>query len=109
MRFLSSTNADLAANNAATTDQLADAISSGSINIAKGGEIVFFGCNNDAIASHLSYNLTERGRGDIRVTGATGSVSPTRGERSATTNRGYSFNTYQNASYVSSTRTRSYR
>lgn len=92
---------------AATTAELADAIAGESINIARGGEIVFFGCNTDALASHLSSNLAARGRGDIRVTGAVGNTSE-QGRR-ATTDRGNNFNTYRDATLERSTRTRSYQ
>jgi hypothetical protein len=62
------------AGGAATAEELASAIVDGSINLARNAEITFFGCNSDALASHLSFILNADGRGDIFVTGASGNV-----------------------------------
>lgn len=56
---------------------LANAILRGDINIAQGGEIRFYGCYTDALASELQWNLTHVANGatarpDIRVTGFQG-------------------------------------
>ena len=58
---------------ATTVEYLAEKILSGSINIAENGEITFWGCSTDAMASHLQWMLKEK-RPDIKVTGAVGEV-----------------------------------
>jgi hypothetical protein len=55
-------------------EELAQAILMREINIANGGEIVFYGCFTDSIASHLAWHLKDQ-RPDIKVTGSNGSVS----------------------------------
>jgi RHS repeat-associated protein len=57
------------------TNDFVSAILDGRINIANGGEIVLWGCNSDAMASHIQFLLNAGKRGDIRVTGATGKVT----------------------------------
>ena len=61
-----------------SAENFVQAIVSGEINIANGGEIVFYGCFTDAIASHVAWILGDNGRSDIRVTGSNGSVSMAR-------------------------------
>lgn len=96
---------------------MADAIANGSINIEQGGGINYFGCNGDAFASHLSYDLGQRGRGDISVTGATNYVMEM-GGRAFADKRTYGlsegkpgvFNTYKAGKFVSNGgRTKSYK
>jgi YD repeat-containing protein len=92
---------------AATVADLANAIGSGSINIALGGSINFFGCQQDDIASHLSYLLTRyHNRGDISVTGGTGDVTVYTGIGRAGTGR---LNTYRYGSFQGSSVTRRFR
>jgi hypothetical protein len=85
---------------------LAGKIISGSINIANNARITIFACNQDtqitalsAINSNLKYFasvLAANGRGDIRVTGANGHVSPNKSERYGHVfDGGGKFNTYQ--------------
>ena len=62
-------------NGARGTKDFVNAILDGRINIANGGEIVLFGCNTDAMASHIQFLLKEGKRGDIRVTGSVGQAS----------------------------------
>jgi RHS repeat-associated protein len=80
---------------AAGTTAMVSLILEEKINIATGGEIVLFGCNTDAMASHLASLLGKAGRTDIRVTGASGNVlfyvSPTHAEIDGPGN----WNTYQ--------------
>lgn len=84
-------------------------ISDGRINIANGGEIVFFGCYTDAIASHLAFSLKST-RPDIRVTGVNGGVSMERSGYAFTWGSGQ-WNTFQGDKYVGHSRSkrRSYR
>lgn len=85
--------------------EIADDIISGKIQIEKGGQINFYGCNTDAIAQELSQRLTAKGRKDIKVTGADDYVYP-KGGKAWVDNKGH-FNTYQGGKKVSSTRSRS--
>jgi RHS repeat-associated protein len=60
---------------ARTANDFAQAVIRGDINIANNGEIIFFGCNTHALASHVQWILKDNGRPDIRVTGVIGNVS----------------------------------
>jgi hypothetical protein len=94
---------------ARAVEELAQLIIDGRVNIANGGEIVFFGCFTDAIASHLAYALKDK-RADIRVTGAIGSVSMERPGYAYTWGTG-EWNTYKGDTYQGHPRSqrRSYR
>jgi hypothetical protein len=101
-------NSDLPAG-AATTTELTSAIagSSPSIKIATGGTIVFFGCNSIALASHLSAELGQAGRGDIKVVGASSQVSEKNGKPRI--DRGATWQTYQAGKMIDQTREMRYK
>lgn len=82
----------------ASTQEFADAILSGHVNITRGGKIVFYGCNLAGLAQDLSARLGAGGRRDIRVTGANESVYEENG-RAYVDKRG-KFITYQAGSQV---------
>jgi len=94
-------------NDATTVSQVVDDIIAGRVQIEKGGQINFYGCNTDTIARELSESLTKRGRKDIKVTGADNSVYEKNG-RAWVDNKGH-FNTYQGGKQVSSARSKSYK
>lgn len=96
-------------------EKLAKQITSGSISLAKNARITVFACNQDtaitnlsAVNSNIKYLaelLAVNGRGDIRVTGANGHVSPNpKGAESYgyVFDGGKKFNTYQNGKLLSS-------
>jgi RHS repeat-associated protein len=65
----------------ATTEDFANAVKSGSINLAKNADIKIFGCNTSEFAKELSVKLKEiAGRTDIFVTGANNFVYEKNGQ-----------------------------
>jgi hypothetical protein len=87
---------------AAKVRDFIERVKGGRIDLAKGAEINFFGCNTDSLAQELSAALGVIGRGDARVTGATNSVYP-KGEIGAAVDHDGRFNTYEGGKFVSST------
>jgi RHS repeat-associated protein len=108
-RYSDLLTSDTRARGARTVEELAQLIIDGKVNIANGGEIVFFGCYTDSIASHLAYALKDK-RADIRVTGAIGSVSMERPGYAFTWGTG-EWNSYKGDKYQGHPRSksRSYR
>jgi hypothetical protein len=100
-------NAELAPE-AATTGDLVSSMTGDnpSIKLAKGATIVFFGCNSIALASHLSYELGQAGRGDIQVVGSTDKVYPKNGNPAV--DHGGTFQTYQGGKMISETKRMTY-
>ncbi len=93
----------------ATIADFALAVAYGEIDLATGAEINFFGCNSDILAKRLSEILDFVGRGDIKVTGASGPVYPGTsgssqvakgGATGGRVDRGGTFNTYQGGNGV---------
>ena len=99
-------NKNTIARGARGTEDLVNAILEGKINIANSGEIVLWGCNTDAMASHISWLLTAGGRGDIRVTGVTKNLDMSNYKYAAADGR---FNTYSGNTWTGGPRRRNYR
>jgi RHS repeat-associated protein len=80
---------------------LAYLVEQGKIDFEKNARINLFGCRTDWLAQELSAVLGQVGRGDIRVTGATGSVGPTASGEGAWVDAGHGrFNTYAGGKLV---------
>jgi RHS repeat-associated protein len=94
---------------AASVSDFVAAVKSGAIDLEPNAELVFFGCNSDQLAKELSAALDAAGRGDVTVTGASGSVYPLSPETGAGVDGGGSFNRYRGGKPVGSSKTRSYK
>jgi RHS repeat-associated protein len=87
--------------------RLAKMIADGRIDVEKGASIHLFACHQDYNAKEFSKFLADLGRGDITVTGASGSVYPNKNETKAFVSGGM-FITYKNGVPIVSAKSLSY-
>jgi uncharacterized protein RhaS with RHS repeats len=97
------------ATDSARIQDFIDAVRRGEIDLAKNAEVNFYGCNSDSLAQDLSKALSNIGRGDVLVTGASSKVSSNATETSARVDSPGNFNTYQDGKLIEAVRTRPYR